>query len=235
MSKSFDKTEGIGTAVMPLKGRQLPVPASKPLSNPRHEKYCRLRAQLLPKLDAFRNAGFTAETNHTAYSNLYRLEKRKNVQDRIAYFCRQDEKVLQEKRKRIEEVLWLVHEANVADLWETVEVPRLDKDGNPVLDKDGNAVMEKIQRPRLLSELPEDLQRVVESVSIDGHGRMVPKIYSKLQANAELRKLLKIDGVTRDDRESTRLTTAELVAQLEQQSKALGIQLDLSYQFSTSR
>jgi hypothetical protein len=25
-----------------------------------------------------------------------------------------------------EEVLWLVHEANVADLWETVEVPKFD-------------------------------------------------------------------------------------------------------------
>ena len=90
-----------------------------------------------------------------------------------------------------------MHEANVADLWETVEVPVLDKDGNPVLDKDGNAVMEKIQRPRLLSELPEDLQRVVEGVNIDGHGRMVPKVYSKFQANVELRKLLGIGAVAR--------------------------------------
>ena len=89
--------------------------------------------------------------------------------------------------------LWLVHEANVADLWETVEVPKFDKDGNPALDKDGNAVMEEIQRPRLMSELPEDLQRVAESASIDGHGRMVPKVYSKLRANAELRTL-RIDG-----------------------------------------
>jgi hypothetical protein len=47
--------------------------------------------------------------------------------------------------------------------------------------------MEKSQRPRLMSELQEDLQRVMESVSIDGHGRMVPKVCSKLQANAELR------------------------------------------------
>ena len=44
-----------------------------------------------------------------------------------------------------------MHEANVADLWETIEVRKLDKEGNPVLGKDGNAVMEKIQRPRLLS------------------------------------------------------------------------------------
>jgi hypothetical protein len=44
-------------------------------------------------------------------------------------------------------------------------------------------------------------------------------------------KLLRIDGVTREDGELTRLTTAELVAQLAQQAKALGIELDLSYQF----
>jgi hypothetical protein len=43
-------------------------------------------------------------------------------------------------------------------------------------------------------------------------------------------KLLRIDGVTREDGELTRLTTAELVAQLAQQAKALGIELDLSYQ-----
>jgi hypothetical protein len=84
-------------------------------------------------------------------------------------------------------------QANVADLWETVQVPKFDQDGNPVLDKGGNAVMEKSQRPRLMSELQEDLQRVMESVSIDGHGRMVPKVCSKLQANAELR-ILRIDG-----------------------------------------
>jgi hypothetical protein len=53
--------------------------------------------------------------------------------------------------------------------------------------------MEKSQRPRLMSELQEDLQRVMESVSIDGRGRMVPKVCSKLQANAELR-ILRIDG-----------------------------------------
>lgn len=86
-----------------------------------------------------------------------------------------------------------MHEANVTDLWDTLEVPKFDKDGNPVLDRDGNAVMEKIQRPRLMSELPEDLQRVAESVSIDGHGRIVPRVYSKLRANAEL-PILRING-----------------------------------------
>jgi hypothetical protein len=50
--------------------------------------------------------------------------------------------------------------------------------GNPVLDNDGGCCR----------KLPEDLQRVVEGVDIDRHGRMVPKVYSKLQANAELRK-----------------------------------------------
>jgi hypothetical protein len=76
---------------------------SKTLSNPRHERYCGCVR------NCFRNSMRSATQDlprkpiHTAYSNVYRLEKRKDVQDRIAYFCRQDEEVLQETRKRIEE------------------------------------------------------------------------------------------------------------------------------------
>jgi hypothetical protein len=49
-------------------------------------------------------------------------------------------------------------------------------------------VIEKIPRPRLLSELPEDLQRLIESTT-DAAGRLIPKMYSKMTADQELRKL----------------------------------------------
>jgi hypothetical protein len=48
--------------------------------------------------------------------------------------------------------------------------------GNPVLDKDGGCC----RNYRRIC--------VVEGVNIDRHGRMVPKVYSKLQANAKLPK-----------------------------------------------
>ena len=50
-------------------------------------------------------------------------------------------------------------------------------------------MIEKIPRPRLLSELPEDLQRLIESVTTDAADRLIPKMYSKMTANQELRKL----------------------------------------------
>ena len=49
-------------------------------------------------------------------------------------------------------------------------------------------MIEKIPRPRLLSELPEDLQRLIESTT-DAAGRLIPKMYSKMTAAQELRKL----------------------------------------------
>src|SRR6516225_63760 len=101
---------------------QLPVasPAgSQPLSNARHEHYCRLRSLLCPKGQALREAGMRAVKNHDAVSNATRLERRRDVRDRIAFLVRQEEGVLAEKRKRIEETLWAIHEADIGNLWET--------------------------------------------------------------------------------------------------------------------
>ena len=61
-----------------------------------------------------------------------------------------------------------------------------------VLDKGGNAVIEKIPPPRLLSELPEDLQRMIKSVTTDAADRLIPMMYSKMTANQELRKLCRV-------------------------------------------
>ena len=41
----------------------------------------------------------------------------------------------------------------------------------------------------MLSELPEDLQRLIETVTADAADRLIPKMYSEMTANQELRKL----------------------------------------------
>src|SRR3974377_1500243 len=108
----------------PLPKPQLPVvslPGSRPLSNTRHEHYCRLRSLLCPKGQALREAGMRAAKNHDAVSNATRLERRQDVRDRIAFLVRQEEEVLAEKRKRIEEMLWAIHEADIGDFFETYE------------------------------------------------------------------------------------------------------------------
>jgi len=220
------------TSLVPLPRQPLAIPGSKPLRNERHERFCRLRAALCPKIEAYRRSvGNEDYGEHAARGNASKWERRADVQDRIAYLSRQDEELLQAKRQRIEEMLWLIHEANVADMWEMVQVPKHDAKGNVVLDDNGEAVMKWVQRPKPINEMPEDVQRAVEAMTINEAGFVIPKPYSKLQANAELRKLLGIGLATRDDGDFSRLSDAELVAQLAAQARELGIEVDLTYRF----
>jgi hypothetical protein len=187
-----------------------------------------------PKADAYRQAGYKSESDHDAAGNASRLLRRQDVQDRIAYWTRQEEEILQAKRRRLEEFLWTIHEANVKQMWEMVEVEKRDHKGNPIINPDGSVVMKWVQRPRSIHEMPEDVQRAVESISINDAGFVIPKPYSKLQANAELRKLLGIGTVQRDDGELSRLSDQELVAQLANQARELGIEVDLTYRFGAT-
>jgi hypothetical protein len=206
------------------------LPGSWPLSNARHEHYCRLRSLLCPKGQALREAGMRAVKNHDAVSNATRLERRQDVRDRIAFLVRQEEEVLAEKRKRIEEMLWAIHEANIGDLWETYEAAKVGKDGKAETDESGNMLTVKKERPRLISELSPDIAKLIEDVTADSKGRLIPKLYSKLQASRELRAMLNIG---RPERESdiSRLSNAELIQQLADQAKELGVEIDLNYSF----
>ena len=89
----------------------------------------------------------------------------------------------------------------------------------------------KKERPRLLSDLPPDIARLVEDVTIDSKGRLIPKLYSKLQASKELRAMLNIGRPEERATDLSRLSDAELVAQLADQAKELGIEIDLNYRF----
>jgi hypothetical protein len=191
----------------------VPVPGSRLLSNARHEHYCRLRSLLSPKGQALREAGLRAVKNHDAVSNATRLERRQDVGDRIAYLVRQEE-VLTEKRKRIEEMLWAIHEADIGDYFETYEI-------------DGKT----IERPKRLADLPIEIRKNIEKITIDGRGRAVPQLYSKLAASQELRKMQNI-GRLDDANAISRLSDAELIAQLSDQAKELGVDINLNYSFA---
>ena len=173
-----------------------------------------------------------AVKNHDAVSNATRLERRQDVRDRIAFLVRQEEEVLAEKRKRIEEMLWAIHEANIGDLWETYEAAKIGKDGKTEIDEAGNMLTVKKERPRLLSDVPPDLRKAIEHVQVDARGNVVPQLYSKLQANAELRKMLIGGQKDRPETDVSRLSDAELIQQLADQAKELGIEIDLNYRFA---
>jgi hypothetical protein len=206
---------------------------SRALTNAKYERYCRLRASALPRVPAYREAGWETSDDNDAYSNACRLERRPGVRERIEYLSRQDEELIAEKRRRIEGQLWAIHEADIGDFFETVEVAKSDKDGKAATDETGKMLTAKKQRPRLLSDLPPDLRKAIEHVQVDARGNVVPQLYSKLQANAELRKMLNIGGQKdRPETDFSRLSDAELIQQLADQAKELGIEIDLNYSFA---
>jgi hypothetical protein len=129
--------------------------------------------------------------------------------------------------------LWAIHEADIGDFFETVEVAKSDKDGKLETDETDKMLTVKKQRPRLLSDLPPDLRKAIEHVQVDARGSVVPQLYSKLQANAELRRMLNIGGQKdRPETDVSRLSDAELIQQLADQAKELGIEINLNYSFA---
>jgi hypothetical protein len=175
------------------------------------------------------SASFENGKRNDVYSNSCRLERRREIQDRIRFLVRQEEDLIAEKRRRIEERLWVMHEANIQDFFEQYETPETDKNGNPQTDENGAPKRRVRERPRLLTDLPPELVALVEDVNIDGSGRAIPKLYNKLQANKELRAMLNIGRPEERATDLSRLSDAELVAQLKAQE--LGVEIDLNYRF----
>ena len=90
-------------------------PGSRALKNAKYERYCRLRASAQPRIPAYREVGWHSKRDDDAYANACRLERRSEIRDRISYLTRQAEELIAEKRQRIEERLWAIHEANIQD------------------------------------------------------------------------------------------------------------------------
>jgi Terminase small subunit len=188
-------------------------PGSRALKNAKYEKYCRLRASAQPRIPAYREAGWETSDDDDAYSNACRLERRPGVRERIEYLSHQAEELIAEKRRRIEEQLWAIHEADIGDYFDSHEV-------------DGKV----IERPKRLADLPPEIRKNIEKIAIDGKGHIVPQLYSKLAASQELRKMLSIGRID-DENSVRRLSDAELVAQLTDQAKQLGVEINLNYAF----
>jgi hypothetical protein len=210
-------------------------PGSRPLKNAKYERYCRLRASTQPRIAAYREAGWETSDDDHVYSNSCRLERRPEIQDRIGYLIRQAEDRIAEKRARIEERLWAIHEADLADYFETYQAIERDHNGRPVPinPDDPNSALstETRERPKLLADLPPDLAKLIEAVVVDSKGRAVPKLCSKLQASKELRAMLNLNAKT-DTSYVTKMSDQELIETLARQARELGVEIDLNYGFA---
>ena len=126
---------------------------------------------------------------------------------------------------------WAIHEADIRDFFETYSTIKRDHTGQPERTDEGALSTETRMRPKLLADLSPELAKLIEDVTVDSKGRLIPKLYSKLQANKELRAMLNI-GAKQSAPDVTQLSDAELIAQLAQQAKELGIEIDLNYSFA---
>ena len=87
------------------------------------------------------------------------------------------------------------------------------------------------QRAKLINDLPPEFRKLIEDVTVDRNGNVIPKLYSKAQANRGLRELLDIGRKEPEVNDASRLSDAELIRQLADQAKQLGVKIDLSYDF----
>src|SRR5262252_4508934 len=206
---------------------------SKPLKNNMHERYARFRAQALPRIVAFRKAGCVAKNDNIADRNCSRLEKKPGVRQRIDYLVSLAQDRIAEKRAALEEQLWAVLEADIGAFWETYEAAKTGKDGKLATDQDGKMLTVRKHRAKLINDLPPEFRKLIEDVTVDRNGNVIPKLYSKTQANAELRKLLDINGRREQEADDvSRLSNAELIQQLADQAKQLGVEINLNYSFA---
>lgn len=200
---SFGVAVAEPNALVPHEPAAIPIPGSQPLRNPKHERYARHRSLLMPRLEAARAAGYDDMT----IGNAAKLDRNLRIADRIAFLCRQDEDILRAKRLKLEEFLWNVHEVNYADFWEPT--------------KSG-------QRLKAFGELAPEHQRVIQSLKYTEKGRPVLEVYSKLQANQELRKLLGLGAPERDGTdEVTAMTTPQLINEL----REMGVDVKLTLEW----
>jgi hypothetical protein len=205
-----------------------PTDGSAALPDVRYERYAHERALMKSKLDAYRAVGFASVSDQAACSNASKLEREvPAIRARIAYLSRDNEALIREKRRRLEERLWSWHDGNISDYWETVEVEMRNRKGKMVLNADGTPKTKTITRMKDLSQLTPEQQQRIESIYVNEAGIASPKLHSASWANSELRKFHALgENITNPVQ---RMSDAELITQLANQAKELGIEIDLSY------
>lgn len=202
---------------------------SEPLRG-RLERFAQLLSLGLHPVAAARDAEYPeADSPPTFAANARKRSNRKSVRSRVAYLLRQEEAVLAEKRHRLESRQWQWHESDIEDFYEDVQVPRHDAEGAILRDADGHPMMRWVKELKPFSAMSREQRMCIESLTFTDSGRPNLKLYSKADANKELRKLNGLDKQRDGDvgNEWSRMSDSELFAELARQANALGISVNL--------
>jgi hypothetical protein len=165
------------------------LPGSVPLTKFAHEIYARERALGQPITHAAERAGLGKRSGAGS-----KLEDNDDIRARIAWLAREDDELVREKRRRLEERQWLIHGCDISQFYEDVEETVTDKEGNLVFDGEQKPLIRKRQFLRPFSEIPPELRMCIHSLTWTDSGRPNLKLYDKQEANREIRKLLGLDA-----------------------------------------
>ena len=108
--------------------RPVDLDPNKPLQNEKHEHFSRLRALLVPRLIAAREAGYEEMTA----GNAAKLDRRKEIRARVAVLAGMDEQMIREKRARIEARLTAVMESDLLRDFALIEMRPHGDEGRKV-------------------------------------------------------------------------------------------------------
>jgi hypothetical protein len=208
-------------------------PGSLPLRTKRLEAYARERALNNSPSIAARTAGYNGRADVVGAI----LEKKKNVQARIAWLTRDTEEALRQKRQRLETFLWDVLESDRANFYETVEVVVTDRNGIPMLDRNGLPKTKTVTQLKPLEKLSATERRMIESITYTESGKPNLKLVSKEYAHRELRRMFGGDNEHAPGAGSTfaNFTDAELFAELGRLAEELGIKSTLTIEPSDEK
>lgn len=207
------------------------LPGSHPLSKFEHERYAIERSFGTAITIAAERAGLSRRSGAGS-----KLEQNEAVRNRIAFLAAQEKAVHDEKRKRLEERQWLWHDWDIASFYMDVEEPVFDKNGAAVTDEDGKPLMRWHQRLKPFSEIPQELRMCIESLTYTESGRPVLKLYSKADANRELRKINGIDAPRLGDDidPAMRLPDGEFFQMLAREAAELGVDVKMTFEVSSN-
>lgn len=202
-----------------------PVLGSEPLANEKWEAYCQSRAIHNSRQYAYQEAFPRATDPHAARGNGAKLERlHPEIRERIAYLGAQQDEITRRLALEIRAGYCNIMRVDIADYYNEVERPILDKEGIPIIDHEtGKPKTRMVQEIKLFSDMTPEQRFAIAGLKYTDSGRPNLEFYPKTHAQAELRKMLGIGVQSREEGdEFSRMSRDELAIFIARELRAIG-------------